>query len=94
MKIGPNMRRLLSEVGATVMMERVKSKDVGGIAERLLDRSFLGDMGEAAKRCNAYVAAMRAACEPNPFKNATDEEIAGEIVRRLVEKRNAANPVR
>jgi hypothetical protein len=42
---------------------------------------------EARDWCATAVAAIRAAREPNPWKGSTDEEIAGELLRRIEEKK-------
>jgi hypothetical protein len=42
----------------------------------------------ASEWCDAAIAAVRSAAEPNPWKNASDEEIAGELLRKMDSKRS------
>lgn len=44
------------------------------------------DMSFARSWARSAVSAVRNAREPNPWRNATDEEIAGEILRRIDER--------
>lgn len=39
--------------------------------------------------CDSAIQTLRGACEPNPLKNSSDEEIAGEILRRIKIRREA-----
>ena len=68
----------------------------GGVSDAL---KFLTEMGDAnspsrqkvrdaAEFAKRYVAAVRAAGEPNPWKNATDEEIAEQILIRIKSTRD------
>ena len=63
----------------------------GGFADGV---KFLSDkdriiktMRDAHDWVKQVIAAVRKAGEPNPFKNATDEDIAGEILKKIEEKR-------
>lgn len=63
----------------------------GGIAAGV---AFLSDrvkMSGTLRSSHAWVleaiAAVRAAAEPNPWKDSTDEEIAGEILKRIEAKK-------
>jgi len=38
---------------------------------------------KAMAQTEEYILAVRNAAEPNPFKNSTDDEIAGEILKRI-----------
>lgn len=50
-----------------------------------------GRIGEAARlgkvQAAEAISLIRGAAEPNPWKDATDEEIAAEILRRVDERR-------
>lgn len=78
---GPNMKRLIAH-----KMSRDAIPDGGGIAAGI---AFLtsGKIGEAAKAatqwCETAILAVRQAAEPNPWKSATDEEIAGELAKQI-----------
>lgn len=64
----------------------------GGFADgvKYLTSPNLGDKARAASEwCKAAIAVVRLAKEPNRWKHASDEEIAGEILRQ-VDERNAA----
>ena len=38
---------------------------------------------EAVAWCDSAITAVRGASDPNPWKNASEEEIAGELLRRI-----------
>jgi hypothetical protein len=82
----PNVKKLIIH---KVSMEAIPKG--GGVADGL---KFLTDKERISKTVHAadqwvkdVIAAVRKAGEPNPFKDATDEEIAGEILRKVDEKR-------
>jgi enoyl reductase-like protein len=43
----------------------------------------------AAEWCEQAIELIRSAVEPNPWKNATEEEIAAELLRRIEERKRA-----
>ena len=54
----------------------------------LTNRVMMTDsLHRSTKWVKNAILAIRNAAEPNQYKNATDEEIAGEILRRIEEKR-------
>ena len=64
----------------------------GGIADGI---KFLSDRNGMVKSLHAAdqwvigaIAAIRNAGEPNPWKDQTDEAIAGEILRKIEERKN------
>lgn len=64
----------------------------GGVADGI---AFLSDKKKisagfqsARSWVAAVIKAVRLAGEPNPFKDADDETIAGEILKRIEEKKN------
>ena len=63
----------------------------GGVADGikfLCDRAGMVKSLHAADTwVNAAILAVRNAGEPNPFRGASDEEIAGEILIKIEEKR-------
>jgi hypothetical protein len=90
MNLTPNVKRLVLERAATITVQRSKGSEsaISGVIERLLDRSFLADLREANDWAAAAIDAVRHAGEPNPWRCATDEEIAAEVLKR-VEARKA-----
>lgn len=56
--------------------------------DREEQRTFTADAEEFARNA---IAAVRAAGDPNPWRNATDEEIAAEILRAADEQKRAAH---
>jgi len=86
-KIGPNIKKL-----AIQKMSREAIPKGGGIIDGI---NFLKNPKKMAKTFKESVYWARATClalrqagEPNPFKNADDEIIAGEILRRLKKDEN------
>jgi hypothetical protein len=63
----------------------------GGLNSALDFLSTPGKMGKTFREVIPFVQEMigivRTASEPNPFKNATDEEIATELVRLINERK-------
>jgi hypothetical protein len=64
--------------------------DGGGIGDAIGFLSDVDKLMKAARGASTFVEtailAVRQAAEPNPWKNATDEEIAGEILRGIEER--------
>lgn len=88
-ELGPNMKRLIA---ARMAVLAVPAN--GGILDAV---RFLNDrdaLGRAAREAQAFasdaIAAMRAAADPNPWRDATDEEIAGGILQAVEERKRAA----
>jgi|ERR1700733_159898 len=65
--------------------------DGGGLADgidAIICPGRLSDcLKKAVTRTNAAILAVRNAGEPNPFREWTDDQIAGEILRKVWEKR-------
>jgi hypothetical protein len=88
MKQGPNVQKLITKKLAYDTYPR------GNTIEDVVKAvQFLGDSAaftKAALKAQEWVAAslvaVRAASEPNPWKAASDEEIAAEILRTIEEK--------
>lgn len=82
---GPNVRKLIS---AKMAKDAVPSG--GGVADALLFLSNPKAIASSAQAATAWVEAailaVRQAAEPNPWKNADNEAIAGEILRRMNRK--------
>jgi hypothetical protein len=90
-RIGPNMKRLAIE-----KMSRDAIPDGGGIADGL---RFLSDVNairngfsEGLKFARQSVTAIRTAADPNPYRNRTDEEIAGVILEEIRKRREGRFP--
>jgi len=92
--MGPNVKALLSERWAQLMTDRAghaggEFGKVAAVAARMAENNganLKSDMREAFEWVKAAIAAVRSAPD---CMFTTDEEIAGEIVRRIKEKRRA-----
>jgi hypothetical protein len=92
--MGPNVKKLIAH---KMSLDAVPP---GGGLKSALD--FLTKPGAIAASGKAgtewvmaAIVAIRTAAEPNPWKNADDEQIAGEVLRRIGErKQNKQNFVR
>lgn len=90
--LGPNVKALLSERWSQLMVDRAghaggEFGKVSAVAARIAEGNgakFKSDMREAFEWTKAAIAAVRSAPDC-PWK--TDEDIAGEIVRRVKLKR-------
>lgn len=85
-ELSPNVRELV-----IIMTSRVAIPDGGGLADGI---SFftnrdkrLSIMTSAEELTKQSINLVRHAAEPNPWRTATDEEIAGEMLRKLDERR-------
>lgn len=88
--IGPNVRRLISERAAQVAVSRVRQPGqtvFGTIAAGIVDGQFSKDMRDAAKWVEAALLALHRA--PGGEKWPTDEEMAGEVLRLLEERKTS-----
>ena len=95
-KLTPNVRQLFLEFMTLQTLHRAKSINsetvdmglavLGALSEGGV-AGLRGDATQAFDMLNAALTACRAAAEPNPFKNCTDEEIATEIIKRIRERR-------
>lgn len=52
-------------------------------------RRLLGTIRAAKSWTQEVIKEVRSARDPNPWRNSTDEEIAGEILRKIEERENA-----
>lgn len=83
--IGPNIKRL-----AAMKFSKDAIPDGGGFQDgikALLDKNLAQRMLKCIEWAKQAVAAVRSADEPNPWKNATDEEIAAEIFKQTEARR-------
>lgn len=87
-KIGLNFKKL--------MFLRMSNEAVppgGGLNAALNFLSSKNSMMHGIREANEWtenaIRSIRMADEPNPWRDADDEEIAGEIVRRVEEKQRA-----
>lgn len=85
-KLTPSVKRLLIEFMTKRQVDRVGS-NVGAIAADILAGGLGKSADEALADVNMAIDACRAAADPNPFKDARDEEIASAILDRLAERR-------
>ncbi len=64
----------------------------GGVKDGFMFLSSKELIAKSAKESSEWVktaiSVVRQAQEPNPFKNADDETIAGEILRKIEERKN------
>ena len=86
--LGPNVRRLV-----IVTMSRLAIPEGGGIGDGI---EFFSNpekrrriMAEADAWVKTSIREVREAAGPNPWREATDEAIAGEILRRVEERKTA-----
>lgn len=81
MKQGPNVKRLIAHKMAKDMVPP------GSTLGTVLMAITAGRLGPAAKVATEWVeqalALVRQAADPNPWKNATDEEIAEHILSKI-----------
>lgn len=83
--IGPNMKKFV--IRRMSVMAVPAGEGLSSAIEFLMKPGALGSgFKQAMEWCDAAIAAIRGAGEPNPWKNATEEEIAGELVRRIEAK--------
>jgi hypothetical protein len=87
-QLGPNVKRLMIERAS------IEAVPVGGGMASAID--FLLDKKKTVEGfrrslewCDSAIQTLRSAGEPNPFKNSSDEEIAGEILRVVSIRREA-----
>lgn len=59
----------------------------------LSDKDALVNSSREAKEwVSAAITAVRLAADPNPWRNSTDEEIAGEILAKIAERKAQQGP--
>lgn len=84
--MGPSQKKLICE-----RIAQLAIPDGGGFQagiDFLLDPAKVKTTAQAATTWVAQaITLVRTAAEPNPWKTATDEEIAGEILSKLAAKR-------
>jgi hypothetical protein len=90
--IGPNVKKLIIH---KMSLDAIPSG--GGVADGLkffMDKEKISKtLREANEWVKQAINMVRLAGEPNPFKNSTDEDIAGEIFRKIEEKNNARKEI-
>ena len=78
---GPNVKRLIAH--KMVKDLTPPGSSIGTVAAAIVQ----GGIGPAAKAATEWVeqalAVVRQAAEPNPWKTATDEDIAGHILSKI-----------
>jgi hypothetical protein len=85
MNIGPNVKKLM--IIKTSLVAIPKGGSVADGVKFLSDKDgIIRTMKESYQWVKASIELIRLAKEPNPFKNADEETIAGELVRRVEEK--------
>lgn len=86
-KIGPNVRRLIAH---KMSLDAIPKG--GGFADGLNFLSDRSKITEGARRATDWVQlaikTLRQAAEPNPWKDADDETIAAEFLKRVRERKN------
>jgi len=88
-KLGPNVKKLWA-----IRMANEAIPKSGGLIDGLKFLSSKESIAAGARSASAWteaaIQAIRLAGEPNPWKNADDEEIAGELLRIIAEKERSA----
>jgi hypothetical protein len=86
MKCGPNVKQLIAR---KMSMDAIPKG--GGFADGLRFLSSPEKIAAAARSAETWVLEairlVRSAADPNPWKSADDEAIAGELLKRVAEKR-------
>lgn len=86
--LGPNVKRLIAH---KMSLDAIPKG--GGVADGLkflLDKERIVKAArEADEWVKSCIAAVRKAAEPNPFREAPDEDIAAEILRKIEERKIA-----
>lgn len=88
--IGPNVKRLIAHKMSLDAIPRG-----GGLNDALNYLSSKDNITESARRAKDWVRlairTLRQAAEPNPWKDADDEAIAGEFLRKIDERQRASD---
>ena len=88
--IGPNVKRLLF-----TKMAKDAIPDGGGLAAGVHFLSKKENISAGFKTAREWteqvIRLVREAEEPNPWKDASDEEIAGELLRRIEERKQGTH---
>lgn len=80
--MGPNVKKLITRKMSFDAIPRNGSFADG--VRFLSDPKAVGQSARAATEwATTAIRAVREAAEPNPWKNSSDEEIAGEILRKI-----------
>lgn len=88
--IGPNVKRLVArKMSFNAIPTGSPSPFDEGLKFLSQPRLILDSAREAVIWAKSAITAVRQAVEPNPWKHASDEDIAGELLR-LAEQRHAA----
>jgi hypothetical protein len=86
---GPNVRRLITRKASLLMVPYGS----GGLATAIAALAKPGNIVAKTRQATAFVrhaiAAVRMAAEPNPYKTADDEVIAGVILEEIEKQKKA-----
>lgn len=85
--LGPNVKKLIIH---KVSLDAIpKGGGIKAGLEFLQDKErIIKTFRESADWVKQVIQAIRQAKEPNPFKDASDEEIAGELLKKIEERQN------
>ena len=87
-RLGPNVKRLIAH---KMSLDAVPAG--GGMDAALSFLSSKDNITESARRAKDWVRlaikAVRSAAEPNPWKDADDEAIAGHFLEKIAERQTA-----
>ena len=90
--MGPNVKKLISQRMAVIAIP-----SGGGLADGIKflssKESIVSGAKEAVKWVADAISAIRGAGEPNPWKAATDEEIAAEVLRKIAAKKSGVSSI-
>lgn len=83
--IGPNMKKFVIRRMSVIAVPA--GGGLNSAIEFLTKPNALGTgFKEAVEWCEAAIMAVRNASDPNPWRHATEEEIAGELIRKIEAK--------
>lgn len=87
-KLGPNVKKLAAHYASKELIPPSGGLQAGmdAIMEGRLGPTFLDALQWVESAC----IVVRAAAEPNPWRDADDETIAAEVLRRLKERESKA----
>lgn len=88
LKLTPNVRKLVAHHSSTIAIP--KGGGLDSAIRFLTGPDLMKQLKESVKWVETAIHLVRTAAEPNPFKTASDEEIAGHLVKMIEERYHKA----